>query len=450
MTLTLTDAAANGDHVYVSYLPRNTSKPVLQDRVGNKVAIFAPRRVANNTPVTSSDTTAPTLSSAMVDGPTMTLTFSEALDTFSVPPTSAFEVKVATVTRNVTAVYLSGNTAKLTLASAVTAGQAVTVAYTRAYNEIDLTIDPDEPRIKRENRPGLRDVAGNPVANWTADAANAAVLNVQSLSLVVSETSLTLNESGSGNTDTFTVKLSNQPSSDVTIGVGVLASDWKPVEGGKRIATADKNILTFTSTTWNTAQTVTITGVEDKDDGDDTGRVRLIASQDYGPFGGVSAEIPLTVTDTSGRPGIEVAPEVLTIAEGSSGTYSVSLTSEPTGPVTVWMERSDAVPLTPSPAALTFTKTNYATAQTLTLHAGENTTGAERLLVQFEAAGGGYDGVRTELLRRAGERGHQQQAHRGVAERESTAPGDGGLDGPAGEGAALGPADGERDRVGGE
>ena len=208
--------------------------------------------------------------------------------------------------------------------------------------------------------------------------------------VIVSESALTLNESGSGNTDTFTVKLASNPSSDVRVAVGVWGT------GGKRVATADKGILKFTSENGTTAQTVTITGVVDSDDSDDTGKVRLVASQ-AGPFAGVREELTLAVTDTWDRPDIFVAPQVTSIAEGSSGTYSVSLSSEPTGPVTVWMERSSAIPLVASPTTLTFTTTNYATPQTFTLHAGEIATAAERLYFDFRAEGGGYDGVKSDI-----------------------------------------------------
>ena len=190
-----------------------------------------------------------------------------------------------------------------------------------------------------------------------------------------------MNETGSGNTDTFTVKLVSNPSSDVRVAVGV----WGP--GGKRIATADKGILTFTSENGTTAQTVTVTGIVDNDDSNDTGTIRVVASQN-GPFAGLRKEIAMTVTDTSSRPAIQVAPESLTIPEGSSGTYAVSLASQPTGNVTVWMERGSAVPLVASPTTLTFTRTNYATAQTLTLHAGElDANPPPRYYVRFDAGG---------------------------------------------------------------
>ena len=76
------------------------------------------------------DDAAPTLSSASVDGAVLTLTFSEALDTTSQPPASSFAVPVGGTARTVDAVTVAGKVVTLTLSSAVTSGQTVTVGYT--------------------------------------------------------------------------------------------------------------------------------------------------------------------------------------------------------------------------------------------------------------------------------------------------------------------------------
>ena len=210
--------------------------------------------------------------------------------------------------------------------------------------------------------------------------------------LIVSETSLSLNESGSGNTDTFTVKLNANPAADkdVTVAIGVHGPD------GKRVGTADKNKLTFTSTNGTTAQTVTITGVTDDDDANDTATVRVRATHD-GPYSGLGHDISLTVTDTAAKPAITFTKNFQSIPERSTGTYSVALLSEPTSSVLVWLEKGDGAPLVGVPAQLTFTKDNYGTAQTMTVRASEISDSSVTSYVQFRASGGGYDGVRGEL-----------------------------------------------------
>ena len=72
----------------------------------------------------------PALSSAAVNGAALTLTYGEPLDGSSTPAADAFTVTVAGSERTVTHVAVSGRVVTLTLASAVTAGQEVTVTYT--------------------------------------------------------------------------------------------------------------------------------------------------------------------------------------------------------------------------------------------------------------------------------------------------------------------------------
>ena len=95
----------------------------------------------------------PTLDGATVTGSSLELAYSETLDTGSEPAPAAFAVTVAGADRNVTAVTLSGSTVALTLASAVTAGEAVAVSYT-----------------KPQASP-LRDLAGNEADSFSGQAA---------------------------------------------------------------------------------------------------------------------------------------------------------------------------------------------------------------------------------------------------------------------------------------
>lgn len=72
----------------------------------------------------------PTFSSANVNGPVLTLTYSEAMNSSSTPSTGSFTVLVGGVSRSVTEVTVTSTSVVLTLSSNVTAGQVVTVAYT--------------------------------------------------------------------------------------------------------------------------------------------------------------------------------------------------------------------------------------------------------------------------------------------------------------------------------
>lgn len=64
-----------------------------------------------------------------------------------------------------------------------------------------------------------------------------------------------------------------------------------------------------------------------------------------------------------------LSAESLTIAEGSSGTFTVKLASAPSVKQTVYLAMSDSTRLSVSPASLVFTPDNWATEQTVTLTA---------------------------------------------------------------------------------
>ena len=77
------------------------------------------------------DTTKPSLVEAVVDQTTLSLTFSEALNT-TAPANTRFTVKVdGGAGTNPTAVSIAGRVVTLTLGAAVTSGQTVTVSYTK-------------------------------------------------------------------------------------------------------------------------------------------------------------------------------------------------------------------------------------------------------------------------------------------------------------------------------
>ena len=94
VTLTLAAAAVHTDTVVkVSYTkPASGSNNKLQDGAGNEVAGFTDRAVTNNT-ADPGDTTAPTVSSATVDGTALVITFNETLAAAASLANGAFAVK---------------------------------------------------------------------------------------------------------------------------------------------------------------------------------------------------------------------------------------------------------------------------------------------------------------------------------------------------------------------
>ena len=115
---------------------------------------------------TPRETTAPTVSSASVDGATLTLTFNEALDEDSKPATTAFTVTVSGNVRAVDYVDVIGGAVTLTLASAVSSEDTVTVSYTAPASE-------SADRLRDEVGNAAASFAGRSVTNDTAPAAPA-------------------------------------------------------------------------------------------------------------------------------------------------------------------------------------------------------------------------------------------------------------------------------------
>ena len=81
--------------------------------------------------------------------------------------------------------------------------------------------------------------------------------DVAGFTITETEGSTTVTEAGS--TDTITVVLNAQPTSDVVIAISSNDTGETAVNG----STVNNNSLTFTSANWDTAQSFTVTGVDD-------------------------------------------------------------------------------------------------------------------------------------------------------------------------------------------
>ncbi len=79
----------------------------------------------------------------------------------------------------------------------------------------------------------------------------------------------------------------------------------------------------------------------------------------------------LVITDNDER-GVTVSPAALTLSEGESATYTVVLDTEPTETVTVTPTVSGSPDVAFEPSSLTFTSTDWDTAQTMTISATED------------------------------------------------------------------------------
>src|SRR5258706_404230 len=164
--------------------------------------------------------------------------------------------------------------------------------------------------------------------------------------------------------------LTSQPTASVAIGLS--SSDL--TEG----TVAPASVM-FTPANWNTAQTVTVTGVNDfvVDGNVAYAIVTAAATSTDGVYNGMNAaDVSVTNTDND-TAGITVIPTsgLATTEGGGTATFTVVLGTQPTANVTIGLSSSDLTEGTVAPASLTFTPRNWNTAQTVTV------TGADDFVV---------------------------------------------------------------------
>ena len=151
-TVTLAAAVAQGETVTVAYA-KPGSNP-LQDAFGNEVAGFSGKTAANDS---GADNKPPAFSGAAVNGATLTLTFDEPLDEWSLPAHHRFIVTARPPGDGVRGrdilgmgtITIYGATVTVALESAIARGETVAVTYWKGT----------------EASP-LRDAAGNEVAGF--------------------------------------------------------------------------------------------------------------------------------------------------------------------------------------------------------------------------------------------------------------------------------------------
>ncbi|QXE85498.1 S8 family serine peptidase [Geomonas nitrogeniifigens] len=198
--------------------------------------------------------------------------------------------------------------------------------------------------------------------------------------VVINPTTVSVTEGGA--TATYTVALASQPLATVTI----TATPDSQV-------TVDKAALTFTTSNWNVAQSVTVTAVNDAvAQGAHTGTITHRASGG-GYDAVVISSVTASITDND-IAGVVITPTTVSVTEGgATATYTVALASQPLATVTITATPDSQV--TVDKAALTFTTSNWNVAQSVTVTAVNDAVaqGAHTGTITHRASGGGYDAV---------------------------------------------------------
>jgi len=200
--LTLASPVSIGQSITVKYLDPTivNNANAVQDRSGNDAVSIVTTSVSNLVP----DTTAPAYLSAATsaDGTKVVLTYNETLSA-TTAALAQFAVQVAGATRSISSVAVSGSTVQLTLSSAITYGQSVTVAYS-------------DPSASNDTS-ALQDASGNDAATLAATAVTNAVIDV------TAPTFISASSSSDGNKVILTyneeLSSSTAPSSRFTVSV---------------------------------------------------------------------------------------------------------------------------------------------------------------------------------------------------------------------------------------
>ena len=210
------------------------------------------------------------------------------------------------------------------------------------------------------------------------------IVDDDTLGMTVTPRTLVVDE---GSTATYTVKLNTVPTGNVDVEIS---------SNDPGAATVSPEMLTFTPTDWSTAKTVTVTGEEDSDQNDEI--VRLSNDPSGADYDSVSTvDVTVDVADND-RTGVHVSKTSLTVREEDTAgnSYTVALNSEPTADVTVTVAGHAGTDVTPSPATLTFTSLNWATAQTVTVKAGNDADATDdtvTLTHRAMSADSAYNGI---------------------------------------------------------
>ena len=185
VVLTLSAALTEGQIVSISYRPVAAPQDAIVGTNGVAAEGFEARAVLNLTD------TRPVPTGARAIGAALTIAFDQTLDSSGIPLRTAFTVTIDGVTIGVSEVSIAENSVALTLEREVTAGEAVTVAYTQ----------PDAA--------GLADAAGNRTLSFELDAENLTAPEVSVAEVNGGELTLTfdapLDPASSPDSEAFTV-----------------------------------------------------------------------------------------------------------------------------------------------------------------------------------------------------------------------------------------------------
>ena len=170
------------------------------------------------------------------------------------------------------------------------------------------------------------------VTPGTPNETEVSITDDDTAGIVLDPSSLTVTEEDAAGAS-YTVKLATQPSADVTVSISG--------HGGTSLSLSDGTLngdaLTFTTSNWDTAQTVTVKAAHDDNAMDES--FTLAHTGSGGGYANVTSALSVTVTDDApDTVAAQFGQAAYSVAEGSTVTVTVTLSADP--------ERTVTIPLT--------------------------------------------------------------------------------------------------------
>ena len=286
------------------------------------------------------------------------------------------------------------------------AGTSGTVTFTSGQTTKTVTVQVTDDDVSEETEFFGFEISNAQNAQLrneaTKEVADVGLLDDDPRGVAIDPTSISLEEPAPGEAavaSSYTVKLNSKPTDTVTVTIG----GANPAVSLSGATLSNTNTLTFTTSNWDTAQTVTVTPVEDANGIGET--ITLTHIQSGGDYTGIAADsVTVNVTDSDTRK-VVLSPTSLTVTEGDDTgvSYTVKLSAQPSGAVTVTIGGHSGTDLsisgtTLSSNQLTFTTSNWDTAQAVTVKADHDSNDDdESETLTHTASGGDYANLTKDL-----------------------------------------------------
>ena len=233
-------------------------------------------------------------------------------------------------------------------------------------------------------------VSGADYAAVTAASVTVTVSDDETVSTGVALTvdPATVSEGAAATTITVTATLNQAPRNVATVlNVSVGGSGDTAVEGTD-YATVSNVLLTINASQTTGTATFRLNPTDDDFDEDDE---TLTVDGSVAGFSVTATTVTISDNDNAA---VTVNPTSLTVAEGDSSSYTVVLTSQPTGAVIVTVSRTGSADVTMSQSSLTFTPSNWSSAQTVTVTAADDADASnDAATVRHAVSGADYAAV---------------------------------------------------------